>query len=137
MTSLPIDPYPSTPTTGLAPNSAAPSGASNELSFDDHLHRSAPAADEHFEVHGWANVMRYGHTVKPHDHVKSHLGGNNAVAGCFYLTMPPGSAEIIFVSEGDKVVRHFPQEDEILLWPETLYTTSQPTFWSGSEFPLA
>lgn len=48
-----------------------------------------------FEVHGWGNVMEFGDRCARHDHRWSHLGGENSLAGVFFLRAPAGAARLL------------------------------------------
>jgi hypothetical protein len=41
---------------------------------------------EQWEVSGWANILGSGDRIGAHDHVRSHLGGVNEWAGCYYVS---------------------------------------------------
>ena len=87
------------------------------------------------QICAWANVMEKGHKVLAHDHVRSHHGGMNCLAGIYYVSAPKRSAPIIFYPNGlyegrlhggriDAVAEtsevYAPQEGVLFLFPHDL-----------------
>ena len=71
-----------------------------------------------FVISGWGNIMRQGDTVARHDHARSHLGGDNILAGCYYLAACKGAARLTAHSLPEHVV--IPEHGKLLLFDAAL-----------------
>jgi len=71
-------------------------------------------------VHGWGNIMVSGDSVDRHDHSRSHVGGLNELAGCYYVETPFESSPIEFWPDARQSLMILAQEGLLILFPAGL-----------------
>lgn len=74
------------------------------------------------EISAWANIMLSGDRVEPHNHRRSHLDGENELAGVYYLT---SGGENLILHTSPRIALE-PAESMLVIFPAELIHEVEP-----------